>query len=237
MNGRRLDPGGLLLPSLLLAASLALHGAERADTAVQDLLFDFASRSWCVDSHAALPRALFYRGPKLVFGALALLLAARLAVRRPLADPAPTRREAAYLLACLALVPAAAGALKHSTAVPCPWQVDRYGGELEHRTVFSPPPAPGRGVGHCFPAAHASGGFALLAFAHVGRDARRRRRAVLLALAVGCALGGYQMLRGAHYLSHTVFTMLLAWLLVSALARLFGLGAASATLRGAVPST
>jgi membrane-associated PAP2 superfamily phosphatase len=27
-------------------------------------------------------------------------------------------------------------------------------------------------------------------------------------------MGGYQMLKGAHYLSHTVVTMLLAWIVL-----------------------
>jgi len=216
-------PGGLLLPSLLLVAALAVHGAKRVDEAVQDRLFDFESKTWCVDSRAAAPRALFYGGPKIAYAALALLLAVRLAVRRPLSAFVFSRREACYLLLCLLVVPATVGTIKRATAVPCPWEVDRYGGELAHRTLFSPPPAAASRAGHCFPAAHASGGFALLAFAFVARNARRRRFAAVLGCAVGATLATYQTLRGAHYLSHTLVTMLLAWLVVAALARLLGL--------------
>jgi len=31
---------------------------------------------------------------------------------------------------------------------------------------------------------------------------------------LGWWMGGYQMLKGAHYLSHTVTTMLAAWIIV-----------------------
>lgn len=43
---------------------------------------------------------------------------------------------------------------------------------------------------------------------------RWRRGAILLGLAVGWWMGGYQMLKGAHYLSHTLFTMTLAWVVM-----------------------
>ena len=47
------------------------------------------------------------------------------------------------------------------------------------------------------------------------RRTRRWRHGILaLGLGLGWWMGGYQMLKGAHYLSHTVTTMLVAWLVV-----------------------
>ena len=43
---------------------------------------------------------------------------------------------------------------------------------------------------------------------------RWRNAAVALGLGLGCWMGIYQMLKGAHYLSHTVTTLLVAWLVV-----------------------
>lgn len=43
---------------------------------------------------------------------------------------------------------------------------------------------------------------------------RWRVGAITLGLGLGWWMGGYQMLKGAHYLSHTVTTMLVAWLVV-----------------------
>jgi membrane-associated PAP2 superfamily phosphatase len=47
------------------------------------------------------------------------------------------------------------------------------------------------------------------------KQRRHRARAVYLALAAGWAMGGYKMLIGDHFLSHTIISMLLAWLLVN----------------------
>ena len=68
--------------------------------------------------------------------------------------------------------------------------------------------------GGCFPAGHASGGFALLGLV-AARGTRRWRNGILaLGLGLGWWMGGYQMLKGAHYLSHTLTTMIVAWLVV-----------------------
>ena len=41
---------------------------------------------------------------------------------------------------------------------------------------------------------------------------RGQRIGLALALSFGWSMGLYQMLKGSHYLSHTVITMLLAWI-------------------------
>ncbi|KAB7881964.1 PAP2 family protein, partial [Poseidonibacter ostreae] len=38
--------------------------------------------------------------------------------------------------------------------------------------------------------------------------------ALIFALSVGWSMGTYKMLIGDHFLSHTIITMLIAWLLV-----------------------
>jgi membrane-associated PAP2 superfamily phosphatase len=52
-------------------------------------------------------------------------------------------------------------------------------------------------------------------------------------LAAGWIVGVYQILKGAHYVSHTIVTMLLAWLIVQLLARAFGLGGSAPRERAA----
>lgn len=74
-----------------------------------------------------------------------------------------------------------------------------------------PPTGLWRG-GRCFPAGHASGGFALIMLYFAVPNARWRWMGLAAGLAAGWLMGGYQMLRGEHFLSHTVTTMLLAWL-------------------------
>ena len=110
------------------------------------------------------------------------------------------------------------------TGVLYPCYVDRYGGKQPYRTLLeSIPRVPGRVRGRGFPAAHCSGGFALMALYFV-MPGPARWVGLGLGLAAGWIVGLYQMLKGVHYLSHTIVTMFLAWLIILIVSRLFGLG-------------
>ena len=228
---------GLLLTVAALAVALVLFARTELDLWVQDALYDFADARWLVDARAALPRLLFYRLPKLALAGSALVLAARASVawRGDRRSPSSQRtaRASLFLLAALAVVPGVVGLGKQVTGVHCPSESDRYGGRVPHHTLFEQPPPTTFPIprGRCFPAAHASGGFAVMALAFVG--SQRLRRAGW-GLGLGWVLGLYQMARGAHYLSHTVVAMLLAWGIVLGLARAFGLDPATAARAEAV---
>jgi membrane-associated PAP2 superfamily phosphatase len=62
-------------------------------------------------------------------------------------------------------------------------------------------------------------GFSLLAFYFVWRRARpaRARRLLAAALAVGAAFAYAQTARGAHFLSHDLVSLALAWLVCTAI--------------------
>jgi membrane-associated PAP2 superfamily phosphatase len=65
-----------------------------------------------------------------------------------------------------------------------------------------------------WPAGHASGGFALLSLFFLFKSRRNQKRAVIIALSIGFSMGIYKMLIGDHFLSHTIITMLIAWLII-----------------------
>jgi len=69
------------------------------------------------------------------------------------------------------------------------------------------------GSGGCFPAGHASAGFAFIGgfFALRHTLPRTARRWLAGALAAGLVLGLAQQVRGAHYMSHTLWTAWLCW--------------------------
>jgi membrane-associated PAP2 superfamily phosphatase len=87
----------------------------------------------------------------------------------------------------------------------------------DHLLLFDAKPA--NYPSHAFPAGHASGGFALLSLAFAWASATSRRRGFLIGCAYGGAMGLYQIARGEHFLSHTLATAALAWLLAAVLAR------------------
>jgi membrane-associated PAP2 superfamily phosphatase len=212
------------LTALLLLLTLVVFETTSLDLAVQDRFYDPA-RGWLVDRRAPLPQFFFYDGPKLAFVVFIAVVLGCLLVPRAWFPRRPfSRRAAGFLLVCIGLVPATVGLLKATTGVSYPYQVERYGGVRPYRNlVQSIPYVPGQPRGKGFPAGHASGGFALMGlyFAWEGRLARRLGLAAGLAL--GWTLGLYQMLKGAHYLSHTVVTMILGWLLILIVARIFRL--------------
>lgn len=220
-------PGSLdrtLWPAvLLLGAAFAIFEFTNVDLALQDHFYDFANRRWVVDAREPVGRAIFYNIPKIgviVTGVALLVLAlgpARWRERLKL-----ERRALWVAVATMATVPALAGLGKNYTNTFCPSDVRRYGGDVPYVKVCEPYPSDDRPArrGHCFPAGHASGGFALLALAWLRPTRRARLTGLALGLGVGWWMGTYQMLKGAHYLSHTVTTMLLAWIVVLAWRRI-----------------
>lgn len=111
----------------------------------------------------------------------------------------------------LVLAPASVSGLKHLSTRHCPWDLQRYGGTesyvglLEKSTTQKP--------GRCFPAGHASTGFSLFALVLFwrGRCPKAARVAWWAAFAVGLALGWGQQARGAHFLSHTLWSAWVCW--------------------------
>ena len=102
--------------------------------------------------------------------------------------------------------------LKKANHTSCPWDVNEFGG----RALYVSHWAWGvrdQGPGHCFPAGHASSAFGFLAGWFVIRKAGATvsNRWLLLALVLGLILGIAQQLRGAHYMSHTLWTAWICW--------------------------
>ena len=196
----------------LLIVVIALFELSSVDIAVQDRLFDFSLGRWTIASTDPLPRLIFYDGPKVVIIAIGVIL---LAVscgpkswRRGL-----DRRALLISFATLASVPALVGLGKATTNIFCPSEIRRYGGTVPYVRLCEPYPASDRPMsrGHCFPAGHASGGFALFGLVGLARTRREQKLGIALGLMSGGAMGIYQMAKGAHYLSHTLVTMLAAW--------------------------
>jgi membrane-associated PAP2 superfamily phosphatase len=102
--------------------------------------------------------------------------------------------------------------IKLSSRTSCPWSLREFGGVATYVSHWAWGAVDG-GEGRCFPAGHASAGFAFIggffAFRHVlPATARRWFAGAMLA---GLVLGLSQQVRGAHYMSHTLWTAWLCW--------------------------
>lgn len=213
----------ILLPLALLAASLALFEFTELDLWLQDHFYDFAQQAWLVDKRAVLPRLLFYTGPKLLLiGFAAWLLLSLVLPRRIrprwLATPWPAPKVWLVILS-LAVVPATIAIMKSRSDIYTPASLTRYDGTKPYHHLFEPlPPDVPPNRGRSFPAGHASGGFALMSLFYLFTRRSGRWTGLGLGLVYGWTMGLYQMFKGAHFLSHTVVTMLLAWLIIEVLA-------------------
>ncbi len=228
-----------LWPTLaLLAVALVVFETTNLDLALQDHFYDFTRHRWLIDAKAPLPRFFFYNLPKvllILFGLTLIALTlgpARWRNRFRLHAP-HHRRAMIALLATLASGPALIALGKATTNTFCPAEVHRYGGDVPYVRAlecFPPGEKPAR-RGRCFPAGHASGGFSLLALAAFASTRRQQLICILIGLTYGWTMGLYQMLKGAHYLSHTVVTMLLIWIIFLLWHRLLRLPQPSAPLQ------
>jgi membrane-associated PAP2 superfamily phosphatase len=205
----------------LLAFCLVCFELTQFDLWVQNALFDPVRQQWLVNGADSLPRLIFYTGPKAVFLVFALCLVLGLLFTNRLALLKPYRTGIGVVLVSLILVPATVSLLKSTTNVACPRDLAQYGGAAPYRGLAGSGRAE---VGpeavqryRCFPAGHASGGFALLSLFFLFRRRRNRVGAIALGLTVGWAAGIYKMAIGDHFLSHTVVSMLIAWLLINAI--------------------
>jgi membrane-associated PAP2 superfamily phosphatase len=217
----------------VLAAAIAFFELTDVDLKIQDQFYDFSRGAWRVDEKEPVGRAIFYNGPKAlvwVLGLSALALAAGPARWRERFDL--QRRGLWLAVLVIATVPALAGLGKKFTNIFCPSEIRRYGGDVAYVKLCEPFPEQDRPLrrGGCFPAGHASGGFALMGLLAVRRSIRWRWGAIVFGLAMGGWMGGYQMLKGAHYLSHTVTTLLVAWIVILFWRRILRLDASPAQL-------
>lgn len=123
-----------------------------------------------------------------------------------------SRRERAWMIGAVLLALLVVVAIKGVSRTSCPWDLTAFGGTAQHVSHWAWGVRDGGG-GHCFPAGHASTGFAFVALA-VWLQAVSPRAgawawaAVLLA---GMVLGWTQQVRGAHFFSHTLWTAWLCW--------------------------
>lgn len=207
----------------LLAAIVLAFEMTNLDLWAQDQLFDFERQTWLIDKEEPVGKWLFYTGPKLViiFLGVVMLAAATLPHRwlRRLPGVLRSRHNTTVVFLSLALTPALIGWSKAVTNMFCPSEIQRYGGAVKYVRLFDTYPVGEKPLqqGRCFPAGHASGGFALFALAGLANERRSQLLGVATGLAVGSLMGFYQMAKGAHYLSHTLITALIAWVVFSVL--------------------
>ncbi|MBI2769329.1 MAG: phosphatase PAP2 family protein [Burkholderiales bacterium] len=122
------------------------------------------------------------------------------------------RPERVQLLLTTLLAVLVIEVFKSTSTTSCPWDLVEFGGHARYISHWSWGVKDGGG-GHCFPAGHASSALCFIGGYVVLRPTAPRLAAAWLAvvLLAGLVLGLSQQLRGAHFMSHTLWTAWLCW--------------------------
>jgi membrane-associated PAP2 superfamily phosphatase len=155
-------------------------------------------------------------GRNLAWAAFALLATG--AMRSGVAGP--SRRERLYWLGVTLAALLLVLGLRRLSHTSCPWDLTEFGGTA----AYVPPWVWGvrdGGPGHCFPSAHAVSAFAFLSQYFLWREhrPRRARRVLGAVLGVGLLVGWTQLVRGAHFPSHMLWSAWLCWTVCAVAAR------------------
>jgi membrane-associated PAP2 superfamily phosphatase len=198
-----------LLCFVLLAGALVVTSG---DVAIANALFFDAGRQRWIGADTWWSNDLLHTGGRWAMRGIVLAALAICAIASRFPHWRSLRRPAAYFASSIILSVAFVGLLKVLTNVDCPWDLAPFGGDQPFVQLFADrpdalPPA------HCFPAAHASSGYALLAsyFALRERRARLARCGLAIGLFTVLAFGVAQQARGAHFVSHDVWSAFIVW--------------------------
>jgi len=186
------------------------------DIYIQDIFYNFESKHWLLDRNEPITKLIFYDGIKAVFIVFVVsLLITLLFFSHKLIVKQYKKRLLIVLLSCI-VVPLLIGFLKGITNVPCPKNIERYGGNYPYVTVLTKYPATFQQTSNikCYPAGHASGGFALMSLFFLFLSPNKKKVSLVSAIGLGWITGSYKMIIGDHFFSHTLMTMVLSWLII-----------------------
>ncbi len=201
-------------PLLCFALLAGVLATTSADVAIANALFFDAPRQHWIGADSWWTNDFLHTGGRWAIRGIVLVALAICVVAGWSSHWRSLRRPAAYFVSSIVLSVAFVGLLKVLTNVDCPWDLAPFGGEYPFVHLFADRPD-SLPSAHCFPAAHASSGYALLA----SYFALRERSAVLACcglatgLLTGLAFGFAQQARGAHFVSHDVWSAFIVWVI------------------------
>ena len=216
-----------ILLALSAVALLVVFHAWPIDQRLAEPFYDSTTHTfpW---RYAWVSKYLVHRYVKyvlLTIGVLVLAVAVLIRVRPPTSGFLRSHEKRwSFVAWCFVLVPSVIGILRRLSPMHCPWEIDSFGGYAPYFDLLTWPPQ-GVRAGHCFPAAFVASSSWMLALPLLWFPERRRLGFTVgtAALLVTLALGWVQQMRGAHFLSHTLWSVWVSWAVI--LATHFSVGA------------
>jgi membrane-associated PAP2 superfamily phosphatase len=217
----RRDGWMLALPLVVAPLFWLLFSLTALDQALIAPYYDIASHSFPLRDDPFM-QSVMHGGLKLVVVAVGVALLGGFLLTYILPQWQRHRRTLLWMCAAMAGSTLLVSLLKHSSGMHCPWDLAEYGGYAPFERLFMRMPDHVAG-GNCFPGGHAGGGFSLMAlyFGLRNVQARHARLGLIVALVLGMAMGWAQMMRGAHFLSHNIWSAWVVWTFMAVLYHLY----------------
>lgn len=203
--------------AVALIVSIIFFGISGTDIWVQNHFYNPITHQWLLDHDEPILKFIFYDGIKklIILVNVVMLITLIVGWKKPFL--VHYRRGLVIVVLSAIFVPVVVGSFKALTNLPCPKNLEIYGGNYPHTCVWEKYPSTfcQQGKIKCWPAGHASGGFALLSLIYLFRTRKAKMISGAAALVIGWSMGTYKMLIGDHFLSHTFITMVMAWFIIS----------------------
>jgi membrane-associated PAP2 superfamily phosphatase len=213
-----------LLALLFAAVALAWIGRyTMLDLYLADVMFDFDAMGFPWRDHWFFAQFMHHTMKALMVG-VGLVPATALLFDSLTGHALLEKRTRSILLVVAGaaiLIPLAISIVKSASIHHCPWNLARYGGFAPYLRLFDSLP-PGVSAGRCFPAGHASSALWLASAAAFWLPDRPAKAVTVFfaGMVPGLGLGIGQQMRGAHFLTHTLWSAWIATLIFLVLAKL-----------------
>ncbi len=193
---------------------IAIFEFSNLDILIQNYFYNFSNKEWIINRDNKLLKFFFYDGIKILLIALLILIFLGLIFFRKNKLIQIYRNGFIIVLFSGILIPCSIGILKKITKTPCPKNISYYDGNHPYIKVFQKYPELFKKRVNCWPAGHASVGFSFLSLFFLFKKTRNKLLSFIAALIIGFIMGIYKMLIGDHFISHTIITMIISWLVI-----------------------
>ena len=203
----------LLLPGLLFIAVVSLIEWSHFDLTLSQLLFHLEGGvdSWPLRG-AWLTETVIHKGGRNLVILLGLIIIGLLIASIKKVNLRPYRKGLIFIFLSVLSSVLLVRFGKSITDIDCPWNLKIFGGSADYYSIFSRVnvfDSPGQ----CFPAGHSSSGYAwvVLYFFALAYGRQYRWIGLLFGLGLGMTFGIAQQFRGAHFISHDVWSLAISW--------------------------